>query len=379
MSRKADEQLLDMIGNVDERYIREYIDAQAKHHRPRRMKMRLTFILAAAMIMLFGTISLASAVPAIGHFLANFRSEQQTILHNFDEIEAEYAVRIDDTQECDGVTGTLNSAVVEDHHLLLSYTFNWSGLEEAADGSFHTYFLPWFFYITEGDNDICRSEYTKGLHTQAYVENADGDLVEMTQIYCIDMENVDGRDLVGKELTVHLLYNQDGEGFVSTFTPETCFSGRSWDIGKTYEFDGHRIGLDRVRESAMYVTLYIDCATIGHNGDEYAFILSDELGNDYTAYPNGDKDTDGYWFTKPETMGTQLTLKVIRSNMVSDPYGVITDDSYEVLYEIPVELKSSFLSNLFTRPSNRGRQVSSLPANPADIAADQVCSGLLTH
>lgn len=72
-----------------------------------------------------------------------------------------------------------------------------------------------------------------------------------------------------------------------------------------------------------------------------------ELGNDYTAYSNGDNDVDGYWFTKPETMGTQLTLKVIHSGMKSDPYGEIIDDSYEVLCEIPIELKNSFWDNIF--------------------------------
>lgn len=347
MSGKSNEQLLYIMGDVDERYIQEYIDARAKAQRPMRMKMRFTVILVAAMIMLLGTVSLAAAIPAIGHFLANFRSEQQTIMQNFDEIEAEYAVHIDDTQECNGVVGTLNSAVVEDHYLLLSYTFNWDDLEEAKDGSFHTYFLPWFFYITEDVNVICQSEYTKGLHTQVYMEDADGDVVGMTNIYCINLEDVDGRDLVGKELTVRLLYAQDGEGFSSTFTPETCFTDRSWDINKTYKFGDHKIGINRVQESALYITLFIDCATIGHNGDDFAFVLSDELGNDYTAYPNGDNDVDGYWFTKPETMGEQLTLKVIRSNIETDPYGEITDDSYDVLYEIPIDLKNSFWDNLF--------------------------------
>lgn len=338
---RGNEQLLDRMGDVDELYIREYVEARSRMRRSGRMKVRLMAVLAAVMIMLLGTVSLAAALPAIGHFLENFRSEQQTILHNFDEIEREYAVRIDDTQECDGVVCTLNSAVLEDHHLLLSYTFNWSALDEAGDGSFHTYFLPWFFCITQGDTVICQSEYTKGLHTQIYAENAEGDSAEATHIYCIDLEDMDGKDLVGTELTVRLLYEQDGEGFVSTFTPESCFPDNSWDIGKAWEFDGHRIYLDRVQESALYVTLFVDCAAIGHNGDAYAFVLSDELGNDYTAYPNGDSDADGYWFTKPRTMGAQLTLKVIRSDLKSNPHGEITDDSYEVLYEIPIDLKSS--------------------------------------
>ena len=146
--------------------------------------------------------------------------------------------------------------------------------------------------------------------------------------------------------TVHLsdrlLYAQDGEGFVSTFTPETCFTDKSWNIGRTYEFDGHEIVLNRVQESALYVTLFIECGTIGHNGDDYAFVLSDELGNDYTAYPNGDSDTEGYWFIKPKVPGAQLTLKVIRSRLKSEPQGEIIDDSYEVLYEIPINLKASF-------------------------------------
>jgi len=347
MNKNAKEQLLDTIGTVDECYIQEYLDAQSKTIRPRRMKMRLTAIPAAAMIILLGTVSLAAALPAIGHFLADFKSEQQAVIQNFDDIEAEYAVRIDDTQECGGVAGTLNSAVLEADHLLLSYTFNWECLKEAEDGSFHTNFLPWFFYIMEDNSIICRSEYTKGLHTQIYADSADRNPAEMTLIYCIDLKNVDGRNLVGKELTVRLLYAQNGEGFSSTFTPETYFSGRSWNIGRTYKFDGHTIRLDRVQESAMYIALFIDCPTIGHPGDDYSFVLSDELGSHYTAYPNGNNTAGGFWFTKPVNMGSQLTLKVIRSGMESDLSGIITDDSYEVLYEIPIELNNSFLDALF--------------------------------
>lgn len=338
-----------MIGEVDERYIQEYVDTlntRTKLRKSGRVKMRLTLVLAAAMVMLLGTVSLAAAVPAIGHFLENLKSEKRIIVQNFNEIESEYAISINDTQECSGVVGTLNSAVMENRHLLLNYTFNWSGLEEAKDGSFHTYFLPWFFYITEGDDLICQSEYTKGLHTQIYINNEDEDFTEMTLIYCIDLNDMEGCDLVGKELTVRLLYNQNGEGFVSTFTPESCFTGNSWDINRTYEFEGHRITLNRVQESALYVTLFIDCASIGHVGDDYLFVLSDELGNDYTAYSNEDNDVDGYWFTKPEIMGRKLSLKVIRSHQESDQYGVTINDSYEVLYEIPIELKASFWDSL---------------------------------
>lgn len=109
---------------------------------------------------------------------------------------------------------------------------------------------------------FCRSEYTKGLHTQTYGADAERDPAEAAHIYCIDLGDRNGRDLMGKELTVRLLYT-----------------------------------------------------------------------------PDGDNDADGYWFVKPEAMGTQLTLKVIHSGLVSDPQGNITDDSYEVLYEIPIELK----------------------------------------
>ena len=146
---------------------------------------------------------------------------------------------------------------------------------------------------------------------------------------------------MGKELTVRLLYEQGGKGFTNTFTPTSCFTDRSWNIGKTYSFGEHRISLERIEESALYVTLFIDCSTIGHNEDEYRFVLSDELGNDYTAYPNRDNDTYGYWFIKPEEVGARLTLKIIHSKMETDPYGGIIDDSYEVLYEIPIELKDS--------------------------------------
>lgn len=338
--KEIKKQLFDTIGDIDEQYIQEYIDTQSGMRGYRSGKIRLTVVLAAVMILLLGTVSLA-AIPAIGHFLTNLANERQVIIQNFDDIEAEYAVPIADTQECGGLIATLNSAVVEDHRLLLSYTFDWSGLEEARDGSFHTYFLPWFFYITEGDNIICQSMYTKNLHTQTYSDGADEDS-RLTALYCIDMDTVEGSELIGKELTVKLLYSSGGDGFVSTFTPESCFTGRTWDIDRTYTFGEHDIHLDRVQESALYVTLFIDCATIGHSGNEYAFVLSDELGNDYTVYPYGANDIAGYWFTKPAQMGSRLTLKVVRSGLESNQYGEIIDDSYEVLYEIPIELKTSF-------------------------------------
>lgn len=346
MNKTREECLFDIIGEVDEGYIREYMEAQEKTRVPKHRKTRLIILLAAAMILLLGTVSLAAATPAIGHFLADLRSEQQAVLQNFDKIEATYAVPINDTQTCGGVTATLNSAVLEDRHLLLCYTFDWSGLAEAADGSFHTYFLPWFFYITEGDRVICRSEYTKALHTQTYPDNADDNCV--THIYCIDLENADGMDLIGKELTVRLLYAPDKEGFVSTFTPDTCFPNRSWNIGKTYTFGRHRIFLDRIQESALYVTLFVTCSTIGHPEDDYTFVLSDELGNHYPLYSNDDIETCGCWFTKPETMGTRLTLKVIRRGAQTGSPNE-TADSYEVLCEIPIELKPSFWESFFGR------------------------------
>ena len=339
MSGKVNEQLLNIIGSVDEEYIQEYIDAQTKTRKTQRTRMRFSVALAAAMVLLLGTVSVA-AVPMIGHFLANLANANRIVMQNFADIEAAYAVRIDDTQECNGVVGTLNNAVVEDHRILLCYTFDWSGLEEAKDGSFHTYYLPWFFYITEGNTVLCQSEYTEGLYVEGYNDDTTEE-TKATYLYCIDLSGVEGRDLIGKELTVRLLYEQDGEGFTSTFTPAFCFTDRSWNIGKTYSFGENRISLERIEESALYVTLFIDCSTIGHNGDEYQFVLSDDLGNDYTAYPNRDNDTYGYWFIKPEDVGARMTLKVIRSKMETDPYGEIIDDSYEVLYEIPIELKNS--------------------------------------
>lgn len=338
MNQKTNEQLLDILGDLDERYVKEYLQIQSKKSAPGRTRIRFSIALAAAAVLLLGTVSIA-AVPAIGRFLTNLANENRAVIQNFDEIEAKYAISIGETQECDGVIGTLNSAVLEDQHLLLSYTFDWSGLKEAEDGSFHTYFLPWFFYITEGDRVICKSEYTGSLHTQTYSDNEEEDSAEMTILYCIDLKDLTGRELIGKKLTVRLLYAQDGNGFVSAFTPDSCFTDRTWSIEKTYELGEHSLTLDKIQESALYVTLFIDCASIGHSGDELAFVLSDELGNDYTSYPYGDNDIDGYWFTKPEEMGTQLTLKIIRSNMETNPYGEILDDSYEILYEIPIELE----------------------------------------
>lgn len=351
MNKKGNELLLCAMGDIDENYVQEYIDSRSgnrvsgkRFSAPsigRRLfhpgKIRFGTVAAAVMIALFGTVSLAASLPSIRHFFESFANERQVIVQNFDEIKAQYAVFVEDTQECDGVVGTLNSAVVEDNHLLLQYTFDWSGLEEAQDGSFHTWFLPWFFYITEGDHVLCQSEYTEGLHTQSYVgEGSDAeDVFSDTFIYCIDLGGVTGSDLIGKELTVRLLYQEGGEGFVSTFTPKSCFSDKSWDIGRTYRFQEHEITLNSVSESALYVTLNIDCDTIGHLEDSYSFLLADELGNGYEAYPYGDGTV--YWFTKPANAGSRLTLQVIRSGLTRDPYGQITDDSYEVLFEIPIE------------------------------------------
>lgn len=334
MSIHNTEQLMTAIGEVDEKYIHEYIKMQVASKPSHPARLRHPFLLAAAMAAMLGTVSIA-AVPIIGHLLANYAHERECILKNFDEIEAEYAVSIGDTQECSGVTGTLNSAIVEDHYLLLSYTFDWSGLEEAQDGSFHTWFLPWFFYITEGDRIICSSAYTKGLHTQIYPENVENDFTA-THLYCIDLDDIPGESLIGKELTVQLLYSEGGEGFTGTFTPRACFTDRDWSIEQDYRFGEHEIRLKEVRESALYVTLFLDCPGIGHAGDEYQFILSDELNHEYSVYSYGDDGS--LWFTKPESTGAQLTLKIVRSHLKTDAVGQIIDDSYEVLYEIPIEL-----------------------------------------
>lgn len=351
-SRKASEQLMDVIGNVNERYILEYMetqhgtqDSRMPERTGRTGKLKLTLLLAAIMIMLFGTVS-AAAIFAVGHFHADRLHEQEAILKNFDSIASSCALPVGGLQECNGVKGTLNSVLLEDHHLLFSYTFDWSGLEEAQDGSFHTWFLPWFFYIADGDTVICQSEYTGGLHTQSYPGNPETECSD-TFLYCIDLGDLEGQGLVGKELTVQLLYAEDGGGFTDTFTPQTCFTDREWQIDKTYEFEGHQITLDSLRESALYVTLFIECDGIGRSGNEYQFILSDELGSRYPLYPYEDEDSHSYWFTKPETMGTQLTLEIIRSNLASDRYGEITDDSYDVLYKIPIELETSFWEKLW--------------------------------
>lgn len=356
INRKANEQLMDAIGNVDDQYIREYMETQSStqnlnriqatgHQHPRKLKF--TIILAAAMILLFGTVSLA-AVFAIGHFHENSMHEQEAVLKNFNSIESSYALPIGGTQECNGVKGTLNSVLLEDHYLVFSYSFDWSGLDEAQNGSFHTWFLPWFFYIESDDTVICKSEYTQDLHTQIYDDDTEDEFSE-TYLYCIDLGDIVGKSLIGREMAVRLLYREDGEGFINTFTPETCFTDREWHIGKTYQFAGHKLTLDSVRESALYVTLFVDCDIMGHAEDEYQFILSDEFGNDYTVYPYETANTNSYWFTKPETVGTQLTLKIICSHLTADKYGNITDDSYDVLYEIPIELNPSFWESFRTK------------------------------
>lgn len=343
INKKAKEQLMELMGDVDERFIREYMEAGDTpqklnlFRRPRRW--RFSVALAAAMVMLFGTISFA-VVPAIGHLHANLAHEREAILKNFSEIQTAYALPVGDTQECNGVTGTLDSVTLEDHYLLFKYSFDWSGLEEAQDGSFHTWFLPWNFYVEEGDTVICMSDYTRGLHTQIYPGSVEDDF-SGAYLYCLDLDGTEGQSLVGRELTLKLLYSADGTGFVHTFTPKSCFTDREWRIGKKYIFDGHEIRLDSLRESALYVSLSVDCSnTIGHAEDEYMFILSDELGNDYTVYPYED-DPRGYYFTKPDTMGTQLTLKIVRRRLASGPSGADGNDSYDVLREIPIELDAS--------------------------------------
>lgn len=347
--RKATEQLMDVLGHVEEQYIQEYMEARnvtqdfrIAKRAPRKLK--LTLLLAALMVMLLGTVS-AAAVFAVGHFHSDYLHEQESILKNFDSIASTYALPVGGPQECGGVKGTLNSVLLEDHYLLFSYTFDWNGLEEAQNGFFRTWFLPWFFYIQSEDMVICQSEYTQGLHTQTYSDDPEDEFSD-TFLYCIDLGDIEGQSLVGKELTVQLLYAKDGDGFTYTFTPATCFTDREWQIDKTYEFEGHQITLESLRESALYITLFGDCDDIGHAEDEYQFILSDELGNHYPIFSYETEDSS-YWFTKPETVGSQLTLKVIHSNLTSNSYGEITDDSYDVLYEIPIELNTSFWEQFF--------------------------------
>lgn len=81
MSGKMNEQLLNIMGNVDEKYIQEYIDAQAKTHKSPRTRIRFSVALAAAMVLLIGTVSLA-AVPTIGHFLANLANGNRPLWRN---------------------------------------------------------------------------------------------------------------------------------------------------------------------------------------------------------------------------------------------------------------------------------------------------------
>lgn len=340
MSRKETEQLLSMIGDIDECYITEYLDAQQNlrtgKHRWIFEKARFSAAAAAVVLVLLGTFSIGAAV------LLKMSNEFQAVVQNFDEIEAEYAVHLNDVQEHNHVTGTLNSAILEENYLLLSYTFDYSKHEEAPNG-FHTYFLPWYFYITEGDNVICKGENPDGMHTELYY-NADTEEnfvadQKQTIIYTIPLNGADGKKLTGKELTVRLLYSEDVEdGFTSTFTPEVCFGDKSWNIGETFEFEDHNIVLNEVRESALYVTLMIDCATIGHDGDKYTFVLSDEEGNNFSVYPYEDNDKNGYWFTKPENMSGRLTLKIVRPMEPEHSDGQTEELLYETVYEIPIKL-----------------------------------------
>lgn len=339
MSRKANEALLDAIGAVDERYIQEYVEMQEQKKKRRKQWYRMPFAAVAAIVAaaFLGTAGVAAFVPMIGSFRESRENDSRAVIRNFDEIEKAYAVQIGDVQKCCGVTATLNSAIVEDHHLLLRYTFDWSELEEARDGSFHTWFLPWFFYIAEGENVICSSEYTKELHTQNYLAEDGDNFTRMTLLYNIELENIKGEDLLGKELTVRLLYAEGGEGFCSTFVPKDCYADRYWEIQKKYKFGEDEIVLKGVQETALYVVLFIE-----HNTD-YTFVLADEQGKNYTLYPYDDNKTDGYWFVKPENAGGGLILKVVR-RLQADAAGELAGDGFEVVYEIPIRFKESFFS-----------------------------------
>lgn len=346
MSRKESEHLLNIIGNMDECYIKEYLDTQqnlqADDFRKKPKKIHFSAAAAAVVLAVLGTFSIGAAV--FSKMSTVHENELQAVVKNFDEIEKEYAIQVNDTQISNDVTGTLNSAIVEENYLLLNYTFDYSKLEEAKN-SFHTYFLPWYFYITEGDNVICKGENPDGIHTELYfdadTEENPATNQKLTIIYTIPLNDTDGKSLTGKELTVRLLYSEDNkDGFTSTFTPEVCFEDKSWNIRETYKFEDHNIVLNEVRESALYVTLMIDCDTIGHDEDKYTFVLSDEQGNDFSVYPYEDNDKNGYWFTKPENMGSQhqLILKIVRPLEPEHADGQTEDILYEVVHEIPVKL-----------------------------------------
>ncbi len=347
MNQQGKELLFDKIGEIEEGYIREYVEEKEREtrgmeggtlkKRKARGGKRFSLALAAAAAALLGTVSFA-AVPAIGHFLESWQNERHAVVKNFDQIEAEYGVDLDIVQECDGVVCTWNSAVVEERFLVLNCTFDWSGLEEAQNGSFHTWYLPWSFRLEADGRAVAGSENTEGLHTQSYhKEGAALSDFSDTYLYCIDLGDTDGRSLVGKELTVRLTYGEEGDGFGAVFTPNACYEDRSWLIDKSYELGERELVLKEVRESALYVTVLLDCDFAG-NTEGYTLVLSDELGGDYALYPYDENEEEGYWFTKPEQMGEKLVLKVVRSRVERDVYGNIIDDSYEVLYEIPVEL-----------------------------------------
>lgn len=343
------ELLLQTIGEIDQQYIQEYTDS-VQQSRPRR-RIRFVATLAAVVAILAGSLSIAAAfdvdmIGEIGHYFTAWSIGHDVAIQNYREIQSKCGVDIYDEQTCGGVTATLNTAVLEEHQLVLAYDFNWSGLEYAQDGSFHTYFLPWKFEILADNEVICTSDNTEGLHTQTEYFHYDeaANLIGANIFYTLDLPSaITGKELTGKLLTVRLLYSDDS-GFSSSFTPTAYFQGQTWQLDAEATVGNATIHVTQVKESSLYLTLLMDCKNVEEN--QLSFLLSDESGIDYDIYVNDTSAENEYWFVKPPELGQHLTLKVVRNQIQTDELGEIIDDSYEVVCELPLDLSTSLVARL---------------------------------
>lgn len=354
MSMKANEALLRAIGGIDESYIREYIQAQTGERHHTRRGIRWIALVAAVLALLLSCVAVAAAVsPMFGNLLEVRSREKDITVRLFDEIEAEYACQIGETQTCDGIVGTINSIIVQDHHLLVSCTFDWRNHPEYRDrGTWHSYFLPYSCYLLEEDKVLSGNEEMDGFHVTTYLPEGDEDMGHETVLYTIDLKEVDGQSLLGRKLTLRLVYGDHGEvspenaGFSADFTPEKCLSERVWAINRTWQVAGSTVTVKEVQETALHVTLFIDSPDIGHTGDRYRYMLCDENGTAFeVSTPYDDYDTEGWWFIKPENMGKKLTLQVVELHENWEDNELV-EATYDVVCEIPLELKRSLLERL---------------------------------
>lgn len=294
---------------------------------------------------------LAAVYPEIGHYFSGLNNEFATVIEDYNTVAQEYGVAVGDTSEKGNIRATLNEVILEENDMVLSYTYE---LVDAAQSSYgagivQTSDMPWDMYFIVEDEVILHAD-SEAMHTQLYFpEEETGN--STTILYTVDLGEYTGKDLAGKEITVYFSYQRtfdEGmeQGFVASFTPKDYFEKQIWPVDMSYTFEGHEITINRVEATALYVTVFMDCDTFEELEDTYTFLLADERGDIYQLYPYRDNSVQGYWFTKPADLGNQFTLQIIENHTRTDLQGQVLEDSYDIIYEIPIELKASLWQRL---------------------------------